>query len=313
MNIKQRLHGSFTLIMGVLTLALLPESSAEVRTWTSSDGRTVEAEFVSGDETSVTIKREDKEFTLALDNISKTDQEYVQQQLIEAQNLDLGELGEYEKYATGDWVKGEIEGLQFQIHAPNAYKRDEPVPLVIFLHGIGERGDDNEKQMNGWPKIFATPENQAKRPSIIVVPQCPLDKQWNIHNVVEQVVGLTEDLAENLPVDKDRLYLTGYSMGGFGTWAVLGNEPELFAAAIPIAGGGNPSMARAMKNVPIWNFHGEKDDVVAVSSSRKMVEALEEENGNITYTELEGAGHGIADTVLKDEKVHEWLFNQSQK
>lgn len=300
-------------IISFAGIALSGMVHAEVRTWTATDGRTLEAEFLRADNSSVTMRRGGKEFSLTLDKLSEEDKEYVQGRLEAAERFDLSELGDYAKYATGGWVKGEIEGLPFQIHAPADYKAGQPIPLVIFLHGVGERGEDNEKQVNGWPKIFATPENQAKRQCIVVVPQCPSDKYWSNNDVTKQVIEMTEVLTENMPVDESRVYLTGFSMGGYGTWAALGEDPKRFAAAVPIAGGGDPGIARSIKKVPIWNFHGDKDDAVDVSSSRTMVEALEKARGNITYTEFEGAGHQIADRVLKDEKVQQWLFSQRKK
>lgn len=111
---------------------------------------------------------------------------------------------------------------------------------------------------------------------------------------------------------KYRIYLTGYSMGGFGTFHLLAQEPQLFAAGIPIAGGGNPSSAGSFKKVPVWVFHGTKDPIVPVDLSRSMVEALEKERADPKYTEFPDGNHGIANQVYADQAVHEWLFEQTQ-
>ncbi len=294
----------------LLTMLLSLSMHAQARTWTSSDGRTIEAEFVRGDDKAVTIRQGAREFTLALEKISQADRDYVAGKVSERKNLDVSELGDYAKYATGQWVKGEEKGLPFQIHAPATYARDQKIPLVIFLHGIGERGADNEKQLNALPKTFASAENQAKRPCIVIAPQCPAEKFWP--DMAAEIIAMTKSIAKNMPVDSGRIYLSGFSMGGYGVWALLAADPKLFAAAVPIAGGGNPQDARKLKDIPIWNFHGDADTAVNVSQSRTMVDALKKAKANITYTEMPKEGHGIAGKVLKDEKLQEWLFNQKQ-
>jgi predicted peptidase len=270
----------------------------------------MEAEFVRGDEKNVTIKRGTKEFTLALDKVSEADREYVSSKLAAAKHMDTSELGDYAKYAAAGWVKGEEEKLPFQIHAPKSFERDQPVPLVIFLHGVGERGTDNEKQVNILPKTFVSAKNQDKRPCIIIAPQCPPDQFWP--DLPGEIIALTKNIAKHMPVDSHRIYLSGYSMGGYGVWSVLAVDSKLYAAAIPISGGGNPQNAAKMKDIPIWNFHGDADTTVKVLGSRDMVEALKKVKANITYTEMAGQGHGISTKVIGDEKVQEWLFSQKR-
>jgi hypothetical protein len=162
----------------LVALSLVASVQAEVRSWTSSDGRTIEAEFVRGDDKTVTIRKDTRDFTLSLDKVSEADREYVIGKVSEMKMMKPDELGGYARYATGQWVKGEENGLPFQIHAPASFTRDQPLPLVVFLHGIGERGTDNNKQLNALPKIFASGKNQAKRPCIVLAPQCPPEKSW---------------------------------------------------------------------------------------------------------------------------------------
>lgn len=293
-----------------LIFTIFLSSFADARSWTSSDGRTMEADYVKADDKSVTIRRGEKQFTLQLDKLSEADRQYVTSKVAEEKNLPAPELGEYAKFATGEWVKGEENGLLFQIYAPKSFVRDKPIPLVVFLHGVGERGTDNEKQINLLPKTFASPSNQGKRPCIVVAPQCPPEKFWP--NMTSEIIALTKSIAKQMPVDSQRIYLSGYSMGGYGVWSLLAADPKLYAGAIPISGGGNPHDAKKIKDIPIWNFHGDADSTVNVSTSRNMVDALKKVKGNITYSEMAGEGHNIPLKVLGDEKVLEWLFNQKR-
>ncbi|MEM9481591.1 MAG: prolyl oligopeptidase family serine peptidase, partial [Verrucomicrobiota bacterium] len=122
-----------------------------------------------------------------------------------------------------------------------------------------------------------------------------------------------KDLIERAPVDRNRIYLCGFSMGGYGTWGLLAREPELFAAGIPVAGGGSPNNGPKIKDIPIWAFHGENDDSVKVDQSRNLVKAIEDAGGSkVKYTEFKGEGHLISGKVFSDEETHEWLFEQAK-
>jgi len=132
---------------------------------------------------------------------------------------------------------------------------------------------------------------------------------WTSADGTQKIINT---LVKNLPVDKERIYITGYSMGGFGTFDIVAREPKLFAAAVPVSGGGNPATAASMKRVPFWVFHGDADTVVNVEQSRKMVEALKKAGGKADYTEIPGAGHGIIGQVYQDQKLHEWMFDQTK-
>ena len=132
---------------------------------------------------------------------------------------------------------------------------------------------------------------------------------WTSADGTQKIINT---LVKNLPVDKERIYITGYSMGGFGTFDIVAKEPKLFAAAVPVSGGGNPATAASMKRVPFWVFHGDADTVVNVEQSRKMVEALKKAGGKADYTEIPGAGHGIIGQVYQDQKLHEWMFDQTK-
>jgi predicted peptidase len=212
--------------------------------------------------------------------------------------------------STGTWEKLEFNTLKLRFYAGPALDGAKTYPLVIFLHGRGSGGKDNEKQLGSSAKSFSDKDNYSKRPCIILVPQCPDDKIGWLGTTQDDLIKLIKLAAKTLPVDSTRIYLTGLSMGGFGTWFALAREPELFAAAVPVCGGGDPGKAQAISNIPIWAFHGAADDVVAPSFSQKMVAALKKVNGKVKYTELPGVKHNAWDTVYADQTVHEWLFNQ---
>ncbi len=286
------------------------------RTWTSADGRTLEADFVGVSGEQVTLRRasDQKTFTLKLSSLSEDDRKFVAEQKsppVEAKPLEA--KGEFEGKVTGEWEKMAFRSLQYRFYGGKDLNGAETYPLVIFLHGRGSGGSDNEKQLGGQAKSFASTENYAARPCFVLVPQCPDDsKGWN-GEYQDDLFKLIEEAMDALPIDKKRVYLTGLSMGGYGTWAALGRDADLFAAAIPVCGGGNPAHARAMKKVAIWAFHGDADPTVNVEQSRTMVESVKRARGNITYTELPGVGHNAWDSVYPDVKVHEWLFEQMRK
>jgi predicted peptidase len=275
---------------------------------------------VSSDADSVTLLKKGRKVTIKLSLISEKDRDYVAAQVAEQiekeknkPTMDLSKFGDYAKFIKGEWVKSDDKDLLHQIYCPTKIYSETKLPLVIFLHGVGERGSDNEKQLDYRPKQFTTTKNKEKRPCVVVAPQCPPDKYWTDEELIKKVNGLAKDLAKNLPVDENRIYISGFSMGGYGTWAALSEGSKIYAAGLPISGGANPSIARAIKKIPIWNFHGDADKSVGVKNSRDIVEALKKIKAKITYTEFPGEGHGISRKVLADEKVMEWLFAQKKE
>ena len=128
----------------------------------------------------------------------------------------------------------------------------------------------------------------------------------------ENVLKTLKDMMKALPLDPDRIYLTGYSMGGFGTYTFLNQEPKLFAAGIPVAGGAGTDIARNLRKIPLWIFHGEKDDVVKPDMDRALAKALEKIHAPAKYTEIPGGDHGIIGKVESDPEVHKWLFEQKR-
>lgn len=207
--------------------------------------------------------------------------------------------------------KGKKESLPYRLMKPADYDEKKKYPLVIFLHGAGERGNDNTKQLVHGVKDFAAAEARKKYPCFLIAPQCPTAGWWAGPRS-EVVLQLIEEVKKEFSIDPARIYLTGLSMGGFGTWDLLARKPELFAAGIPICGGGEVKEAEKLVKIPIWVFHGDKDGAVKVELSRDMVAAIKKAGGEPKYTEYAGVGHDSWTKTYADPKVMAWLFEQKK-
>ncbi|MCC6492015.1 MAG: dienelactone hydrolase family protein [Pirellulales bacterium] len=200
-------------------------------------------------------------------------------------------------------------------------------PLLLFLHGAGERGDDNQRQLIHGGRNLADEALRRRHPALVVVPQCPAEQKWvevpwdgRTHRMPESpgramqaVFDLLDSLAAEFPVDKQRIYAVGLSMGGFGTWDILQRRPELLAAAVPICGGGDTHQVEQFKDTPAWVFHGGADPTVMPQRSREMVDALQAVGGHVIYTEYEGVGHDSWTETFNNRLLWDWLFAQSRK
>lgn len=202
---------------------------------------------------------------------------------------------------------GETSEMSYLIYLPPNYENgdDEKWPLLLFLHGAGERGDDLELvKVHGPPKMIAQGEDF---PFVVVSPQCPEGVWWSI----ETLHALINDIVATHRIDTSRIYVTGLSMGGYGSWGLAYTYPDLFAAAVPICGGGEPEKAPLMKEIPTWVFHGAKDEAVPLERSQEMVDALEEAGGNVRFTIYPEAGHvGAWENAYGDRELWEWLVEQ---
>jgi len=193
----------------------------------------------------------------------------------------------------------------YLLFLPESYGQEKKNwPLILFLHGAGERGSDIEKvKVHGPPKIVQTKKDF---PFIVVSPQCPEDEWWT--DKTEMLINLLDDIVARYDVDTERIYLTGLSMGGYGSWALASKYPDRFAAVVPICGGGDPILARTLKDVPIWAFHGAKDSVVPVEESKRLVEAVNARGGNAKLTIYPDANHDSWTETYNNPKLYDWLL-----
>lgn len=217
--------------------------------------------------------------------------------------------------------------LPYRLLLPRDYDDSKKYPLVLFLHGAGERGDDNQRQLIHGMGDFLRDEIRRKYPCFVVAPQCPQDQQWvavpwsdDAHTMPEQpsaplrqALELVDKLIERYAVDRDRLYITGLSMGGFGVWDAVQRRPDLFAAAAPVCGGGDTALAEKIAAVPLWAFHGDNDKTVKVKRSRDMIAALQQAGGSPRYTEYAGVGHNSWTATYRDPELYAWMFAQTRK
>ena len=206
----------------------------------------------------------------------------------------------------------EVDGKlrRYVVYVPYEYAPSQQWPLILFLHGAGERGDDGLKQ--SAVGIGHAIRMQSDRfPAIVVMPQCPEDIWWD--KALGDVRTVLEESRKEFNVDPDRIYLTGLSMGGFGTWIYGAMEIDTFAALMPICGGGKIEDAATLAKRPIWAFHGGADTTVKPEESRKMVDAIKKAGGNIQYTEYKDVGHNSWDATYSDPKAIEWLLAQRRK
>lgn len=199
--------------------------------------------------------------------------------------------------------------LGYLLYLPPEYETDtaKKWPLVLFLHGAGERGSDIEQvKKHGPPKLAGQTRDF---PFILVSPQCPPDTWWD----VDGLKALLDETVAKHRVDKERIYCTGLSMGGFGTWSFAIKHPDLFAAIAPICGGGEPLNAKRITHVPAWVFHGAKDDVVPLERSNEMVDALKKAGGTVEFTVYPEAGHDSWTETYDNSKLYDWILSHTRK
>jgi predicted peptidase len=216
--------------------------------------------------------------------------------------------------------------MPYRLLKPETIEPGVSYPLVLFLHGIGERGTNNSKQLTHGIVAFTKQENRQKYPCFVVAPQCPVEDSWvplislllwqsmrdKSTPALKVALELVDKLAIDLPVDPQRIYITGLSMGGFGVWEAISRRPDFFAAAIPICGGGDSNQASKLKGLPIWAFHGNIDVTVPTSRTLTMVEAVRRAGGHPKLTIYPGVGHMCWNQAYGDPETFAWFFAQKK-
>ena len=201
--------------------------------------------------------------------------------------------------------------MGYLLYLPSDYQQDsqKPWPLVLFLHGRGESYGPLSLVAKWGPPRFA--QRGDDLPYILVSPQCPADGSWSDDTRQAQLDQLLDDVCEHLNVDPARVYLTGLSMGGYGSWRLAARHPRRFAAVAPICGGGDPEDAEKLKDLPIWVFHGDQDDAVPIAKSNEMVDAIRAAGGNkLRFTTLEHVGHNSWSSAYALPELYTWMFEQ---
>jgi predicted peptidase len=231
------------------------------------------------------------------------------------------------------WFVLDGDTLPYRILYPENYDRTKTYPLFLFLHGAGERGADNEFQLTHGATLFLQEENRKDYPCIVVFPQCPKNETWSWLDLgdnwrtlrnwkinfpedpepsMKLVMALLDTLVNTEAIDVNRQYVSGLSMGGFGTFDLLARQPKRFAAAAPICGGGNSLLPCLYKEVPIWVFHGTVDSVVPVENSRKMVAALKNCGAEVKYTEYPDYDHNSWEGAFAEPDFLKWFFSHTR-
>jgi predicted peptidase len=243
-----------------------------------------------------------------------------------AQDLSLYQKKEY------SYAEGKV--LPYRILYPENYDKTKKYPLVLFLHGAGERGNDNEKQLVHGSKLFLDAENRKKFPAIVIFPQCPFNSFWasikvdttvqprrlafdytnEAHWALIAANELVQKVTSEEAVDLKRIYVAGLSMGGMGTFESVYRYPNLYAAALPICGGADlNSYNKWTGKTPFWIFHGDADPVVTVKLSRDANEKLKSIKAKVKYTEYPGVNHNSWDSAFAEPDFLKWMFQQKLK
>ena len=213
-------------------------------------------------------------------------------------------------YTKHQWQNKSYFPFHYVKYLPTDFDENQKYPLVFFLHGAGERGDDLDVAMrHGYMKHVR--EEGKEYPFIFVAPQCPLEKYWGCYT--ESLLAFLDDICETLPVDKNRIYLTGLSMGGTGTWMLAMAAPEKFAAIAPICGSGIYWNGFSLKDMPIYIYHGDCDESVPISNSIEMLTSINKRGGNAKIKILYGVKHDAWNVAYSDDELIDWMLQQKKK
>ena len=237
-------------------------------------------------------------------------------------------------YQKKEFVFAEGKALPYRILYPDNYDKSKKYPLILVLHGAGERGKDNEKQLMHGSKLFVTDENRKNFPAIVLFPQCPEESFWAVTKIdrnqqpfkIEFDYGaepnwplvaandLVKKIIKEEAVDASKVYITGLSMGGMGTFESVYRNPDLYAAALPICGGGDVNKYdKRIAKTAFWVFHGADDAVVDVKLSREMVDKLKALKSEIKYSEYPGVNHNSWENAFAEKDYLSWMFSHKKK
>jgi predicted peptidase len=227
----------------------------------------------------------------------------------------------------------EKDTLPYRLLLPENYDATKKYPLILFLHGSGERGNDNEAQLAHGSKLFLKDSIRKNYPAIVVFPQCPVNSFWSNVDIKTNEKGerdlkfqtggkltvamdllqqLVKNIIKDYRVQKKQIYVGGLSMGGMGTFEIVSRNPKLFAAAFPICGGADSATASKIKRVSWWVFHGAKDDVISPKYSQQIVDALKKVNAHVKFTLYPQANHNSWDSAFAEPGLFPWLFSNKK-
>lgn len=245
------------------------------------------------------------------------------------QNVTAQDYSEYQKF----WLVQNGDTLPYRILLPENYSPGKKYPLILFLHGSGERGNDNEKQLVHGANLFLKKENREKFPAFVVFPQCSQKSYWsntmflmdergerNFYFVnggepsaaMKMLLSLMNNLQEQFKIKQDQVYIMGLSMGGMGSYELVNRMSNTFAAAVPICGGGSTASVQNLKNTYWWIFHGAKDNVVLPKLSQDMVKALRRVGASVKFTLYPDANHNSWDAAFAEPDLLKWLFSKKR-
>ena len=240
----------------------------------------------------------------------------------------------FDIYQKKEYAFAEGKTLPYRILYPDNYDKTKKYPLILFLHGAGERGGDNEKQLTHGAKLFLKEENRKNFPAIIIFPQCPAESFWAVTKMDRTVQPykidfdytaeanwpllaaneLVRKLSNEEGIDKSKIYITGLSMGGMGTFESVYRNPDLYAAALPICGGGDINhYNKKIAKTAFWVFHGDADPTVDVKLSREMVNKLKSLKAEVKYSEYPGVKHNSWDNAFAEAEYLSWMFAHKKK
>lgn len=211
--------------------------------------------------------------------------------------------------------KGQDGDSKYVLFVPHSYKGDKDVPLILFLHGAGERGDDGVRPVQqGIGNAIKFKNNEKTFPFIVIFPQCSAKGNWMAGGPdANRALAILDEVQKQYKVDAKRIYLTGLSLGGYGTWSLAAAQPTHWAAIVPICGGGDPTTAAKIKDIPCWCFVGDQDFPKLLASTRGMVEAMKKAGGNPRFSEYPYVGHNSWDSAYATTELYPWLLKHRAK